>query len=175
MIRSLVARGALLGVFVLANACGSLPPTAPSTTNPSLSGSAPASPGVTFPPPSGPSRTFVFDHALGYPVRNYTEQSRIVLYDNGAFALQYLSPIGAYRGTYAQSGGTLSFGWEGASAAGVWMAGGVITNDSLTVRYNEIMQLSDFEDAVYRLTSTPLGPDAADGRSWSPSRGRSYP
>jgi hypothetical protein len=67
MIRSLGPRGALLGVLVLVNACSSSPSTAPTTISPPVSVSVPALPARTFAPPSGSSRTFVFDHALGYP------------------------------------------------------------------------------------------------------------
>jgi hypothetical protein len=85
-------------------------------------------------------------------VRDYTEQSRFVLYDNGAFVLQYASLGGEYRGGYTESNGIITFEWEGWSLAGPWGATGTLNSGSLTVRYNVIMQLTDFEDAVYRLT-----------------------
>jgi hypothetical protein len=47
--------------------------------------------------------------------------------------------------------GVITFDWEGWSAAGPWGATGSIRGDSLTVEYNLIMQLTDFEDAVYAL------------------------
>ena len=43
------------------------------------------------------------------------------------------------------------FDWDGRSVAGPWGAIGTLKGDSLTVQYNGIMQLSDFEDAVYAL------------------------
>jgi hypothetical protein len=46
----------------------------------------------------------------------------------------------------------ITFEWEGWSVAGPWGATGTITDGVLTVKYNLIMQLSDFEDAAYRLT-----------------------
>jgi hypothetical protein len=100
---------------------------------------------------SGSSRTFAFDHELTYPVSDYTKQSRFVLYDNGAFALQYGGAIGQYRGGYTASNGVITFQWEGSSSAGPWGATGTLRDGSLTVQYNLIMGLSDFEDAVYGL------------------------
>jgi hypothetical protein len=102
---------------------------------------------------SGPSRTFVFDRELSYRVSDYTQKSRFVLYDNGAFVLQYPS-LGdrGYRGGYADASGVIAFEWEGWSATGPWGATGTLKDDSLTVQYNQVMQLTDFEDSVYLRT-----------------------
>ena len=103
---------------------------------------------------SGPSRTFVFDRELSYPVSDSTKRSRFVLYDNSAFVLQVGGAAGSsngYRGRYTDANGVVTFEWEGWSAAGPWGATGTLTGDALTVRYNVIMQLTDFEDAVYVL------------------------
>jgi hypothetical protein len=51
----------------------------------------------------------------------------------------------------------VAFGWEGWSPAGPWGATGALTGNTLTIRYNDIMYLTDFEDAVYALASTRLG------------------
>ena len=104
---------------------------------------------TNFPPVSGPSRTFVFDRELSFPVRDYTQKSRLVLYDNGAFVLEY--PGGGYRGGYKDENGVITFEWEGSSGAGPWGAAGTLKGESLTVQYNVVMQLTDFEDAVYVL------------------------
>jgi hypothetical protein len=72
-----------------------------------------------------------------------------VLYEDGRFALEY--PHVTYRGTYIQDGATITFGWEAGSTAGPWGAEGSLSNGQLTVRYNLVMLLSDFEDAVYAL------------------------
>jgi hypothetical protein len=74
------------------------------------------------------------------------------LYDNGAFVLEFpvCSCPGAYRGTYTEANGIITFMWEGWSIAGPWGATASLEGDMLAVRYNPIMQLSDFEDAVYR-------------------------
>ena len=110
-------------------------------------------PPTNFPPLSGPSRTFNFDHGLFDFVRDYTSNSRFVLYDNGAFALQYFSLVegDGYRGRYTETNGVIDFDWEGWSNAGPWDAIGTLTGDSLTVQYNIIMQMTDFENAVYVL------------------------
>jgi hypothetical protein len=85
-------------------------------------------------------------------VRDYTKKSRFVLYDDGGFALQYGGNIPDYRGGYKTTNGAIVFEWEGSSTAGSWGATGTLKGSVLTVQYNLIMQLSDFEDAVYALT-----------------------
>jgi hypothetical protein len=106
-----------------------------------------------FPGVVTPARVFVFDRELLYSVRTFTVGSRFVLYDDGSFALQYLNaPTGEYRGRYKEVDGNITFEWEGWSTAGPWGASGSLTANSLTVRYNLIMEMSDFEDAVYRRT-----------------------
>lgn len=103
---------------------------------------------------SGPSHTFVFDHSLSNYADDYTKNSRFVLYDNGAFELQYSNPnVGGVVGRYTQSNGVISFAWEGWSLAGSWAATGTLTGNSLTVNYNQVMQLTDFVDAAYTLQS----------------------
>ena len=143
--------GTLVGLVVLSIACGRSTPTGP-TAGSQVAIVPPAAPRTNFPPLSGSSRTFTFDHGLTYPVSAYTTQSRFVLYDDGAFALQYLSLGGEYRGGYTDSNGVITFEWEGWSTAGPWGATGTLKDGSLTVQYNPIMQLTDFEDAVYGLT-----------------------
>ena len=141
-------------LLMLAAACGSSGVTSPSgTTQPSV---VTVPPRPTFPALSGPSRTFVFDHAPGEPVSSddYTMHSRFVLYDNGAFVLQFptLNVVGdGYRGGYTEVNGAITFEWEGWSVAGPWGATGTLNGNSLTVQYNGIMQLTDFVDAVYVL------------------------
>jgi hypothetical protein len=143
-------RGAVAVLLVLSAACGTSAPTSSTVTSqpPPLPSIAPP-PAMAFPPLTGPARTFVFDRPLSYPVSHYTKESRFVLHDNGAFVLQYPNIGGSYRGGYTEADGVVTFTWEGWSAAGPWGATGTISGDSLTVRYNLIMQLTDFEDAVY--------------------------
>ena len=138
--------GVVAGFLVLSAACGGSAPNSPTVT--SQSPVAPSvAPSTTFPPLTGPARTFVFDRQLSFPVSHYTFASRFVLCDNGAFVLQY--PTFGYRGGYTESNGVITFAWEGWSTAGPWGATGTIRGDTLTVQYNLIMQLTDFEDAVY--------------------------
>src|SRR5262245_4180232 len=105
-----IRRGAVVVLLVFCVACGSSGPASPTET----SQPAPAS----FPPLSGPSRIFVFDHELSYPVSNFTKKSRFVLYDNGAFVLQYTDLGIEYRGGYTQNNEDITFNWEGRSTAG---------------------------------------------------------
>jgi hypothetical protein len=147
-----ISRGTVVGVILLSIACGRSSPTAPTAIGQSPTvPSTPAPSPSNFPPLSGLSRTFTFNHELTYHLTDYTKQSRFVLYDNGAFVLQYVSLAGEYRGGYTESNGVITFQWEGWSIAGPWGATGTLKDGSLTVQYNLIMQLSDFEDAVYGL------------------------
>ena len=98
------------------------------------------------------SGTFTFDHVAGRNAADYTQHSRFLLYDNGAFVLEYLSLGGQYRGGYTESNGVITFEWEGWSVAGPWGATGTLRDGLLDVKYNEVMYWTDFEDAVYRLT-----------------------
>ena len=154
MISTALRRGALLAVIAVSTACGGTSPTSPTAAIAPAPVLAPGQPPPrNFPPLSGPSRTFTFDHELTYRVSDYTKHSRFVLYDTGGFLLQYTSLTGdGYRGGYTQTDGTITFDWEGWSVAGPWAATGTVTDGTLTVRYNDIMQWTDFEDAVYRLT-----------------------
>jgi hypothetical protein len=148
-----VARGALVSLVLLSIACGGSTPSAPTPTSQSTAVPSPTPPPpLNVPPLSGPSRTFTFDHDLAHPLSDYTTKSRFALYDNGGFALEYVSLGIEYHGRYTESNGVITFQWEGWSIAGAWAATGTLNNGALTVQYNSIMRLSDFEDAVYRLT-----------------------
>lgn len=143
--------GAIVVLVVLGAACESSRPTSPTVTSqaPALPSPTPP-PTTTFPPLSGPSRTFVFDRELSSRVSDYTKKSRFVLYDNGAFVLQFPSiGEGGYRGGYKGADGAIAFEWEGWNVVGPWGATGTLKGDSLTVQYNDIMLWTDFEDAVY--------------------------
>jgi hypothetical protein len=145
-------RGAVVLLLMVSVACGSSAPTSPTrTSQPPAVPSATPRPPTDFPPLAGPSRTFIFDRDLSYPVSSYTRQSRFVLYDNGAFVLQYVDLGGGYRGRYTAANGVVTFEWEGWSVAGPWGATGTLRGNALTVQYNLIMQLTDFEDAVYTM------------------------
>ena len=95
------------------------------------------------------TRVFAYSAPFVYPVSAYTIASEFRLYQDGKFALAM--PGGAYRGTYTQANGIITFDWEGWSLAGPWGATGTLCGNSLRVEYNVIMMLTDFEDAVYEL------------------------
>ncbi len=140
---------AVLVLLALTSACGPSGLTSPSS--PAASSSA-APPSTNFPPLSGRSRTFVFDHWLSSSKDDYTSKSQFVLYDDGGFVLQYLGSGAEYRGGYTVgNGGVVAFAWEGWSIAGPWAATGTLNGNSLNVQYNGIMQLTDFTDAAYVL------------------------
>jgi hypothetical protein len=79
--------------------------------------------------------------------------SRYVLYDDGTFALQYLGSQGPfeYHGTYTEANAVIMLTWEANQYVAMpWRpATGTLTDDFLTVQYDLIMLLDDFENAVY--------------------------
>src|SRR5262245_64778288 len=131
-----VRRGIVAGLLVFSSACSASGPASPTvTTQPAAPLPTPLQaplPSGTFPPLSGASRTFTFEHELSYRVSDYTKRSQFVLYDNGAFVLQYAG-LGEYRGGYTSANGVIDFKWEGWSTAGPWSATGTLTGDSLTI------------------------------------------
>jgi hypothetical protein len=165
-----VPRGAIVVLVVFSVACGSSGPTSPSGTSepPSLPLPTPR-PLIDFPPLSGPSRTSIFDGELTYHLRlgtpgwrldvwDFTMNSRFVLYDNGAFVLQYPPSRfgdGRFRGAYQLAYGTMIFLFEfqGRSVGEPGDATGTLEGDSLVIQYVETMKHADFEDAVYVLSS----------------------
>jgi len=90
-------------------------------------------------------------------LQSATAQGRHVsrLYDNGTFELQLVDPssgkILVYSGRYAEVSGVVNLDWDDSSTAGPWGATGTVDGTSLTVQYNLIMQLTGFENALYRL------------------------
>jgi dipeptidyl aminopeptidase/acylaminoacyl peptidase len=81
--------------------------------------------------------------------------SRYVLYSDAGFELQYVTDRWgsfAYKGRYTRDGPGLTFDFDASSVAGPWQATGTLDGDRLTIRYNLIMIMSDFEDGVYVLS-----------------------
>jgi hypothetical protein len=156
MLKLVVCSGIAISVLMLSMACGRPGPTSPSGQLPPAPVATPSPtprPPVEFPPASGPSRTFSFDRELAYPVRDYTRQSRFVLYDNGAFVLEYHGFPG-YRGRYRHADGVLQFLFigSGRTVDEAWDdAIGTPNGDALAIEFELMMQHSDFENAVYRL------------------------
>ena len=156
---NILFRASVVILLALLAACGGAPP-APSLPPP---GPAPRplvdpAPPMTFPPLSGPSRTFLFYRDVAsYRVSDLTRQSRVILFDNGAFALQYPPNqygTGVFRGAYQDAGGLLMFLFEGQgrTVGTPWNdATATLESDLLTLTYSERMQHSDFENAVYML------------------------
>jgi hypothetical protein len=144
---------ALVALLVLASGCADAgTPTAPSAPI-----GQPAPPSSGFPAVSRPARIYLFAAELSYPVSDWTRRSRYVLYDDGAFTLQFLgsaAPAEGYRGTYTQSNGRITLYWESNQRSLLpWRpAAAEISGDSLAVTYDAIMTLDDFEDAVYMLS-----------------------
>jgi hypothetical protein len=140
--------GTLLTWLVLCIACNSADRlTAPSSLPTPQSSTVQASPAAAVPPLIGPASTYLFAERLSYPIRDYTIASKYVLYDDGAFSLQYQSIAAPYVGTYRQDNGSIALRFASDSR---WSATATINGDSLEVRYNTDMELSDFENAVYQ-------------------------
>jgi hypothetical protein len=144
--KSTVLLGALIVPLVLFVSCDGSPlgsPTPESEAPGNFPSPRPPRPPTNFPPLSGPSRTFVFHSELSYPVRDFTKQSRFVLYDNGAFELRYPHLAdGTYHGAYEEDNGVVAFSWD---------ATGRLSNGELAVDFSEQSEQADFEDAIYVL------------------------
>lgn len=72
------------------------------------------------------------------------------MYDNGVFGLRYDAFSHVYLGTFRQDNDTIAFRFHPPSAVDHVDATGTLKGDLMEVRYSEIMQHSDFENAVYR-------------------------
>jgi hypothetical protein len=125
------------------------PQSAPTAPVPPI----PPIPEGPFPPVTQPARVYLFASALSYPVDEPTSSSRYVLYENGTFALQYLRSRGAfqYGGTYTEANGIITFHWtDNQNVSAPWRPSiGTLADDSLTVRYDNIMNLDGFDNAIY--------------------------
>jgi hypothetical protein len=145
-----------LSIVVLSTACSdSHVPTAPTgpppptTSQPPPVPQAPLPPG-SFPPVSTTGRIYDFSQELYPPAQDYTRASRFVLGEDGTFVMQIAMHINGgwnHRGTYQERDGVITFAWQDWSAG---VATGTLAEDTLTVRYNTFMMLTDFEDAIYR-------------------------
>lgn len=121
------------------------PPAAPPTPTPTPT---PTPNPPDYPSPSRPGATYNRITSSYIP-----GSQRYVIYDDSTFSLQYVRPdwgFFEYPGKYSRTDAALSFRFDGWSTAGAWLAAGILSGDSLIVKYNLIMQLSDFEDGVYK-------------------------
>jgi hypothetical protein len=102
-----------------------------------------------FPAVSKPGMIYAYDSPLGPAWSSWG--TRYVLYDDGTHALQFAVSNGAYQymGRWTRADSTILFTWDGWSTAGEWGATGTVRGEQLVVKYNIIMQLTDFEDAIY--------------------------
>jgi hypothetical protein len=142
--------GSLIGVLMLGLACGTDRPAAP-TQVPASSIPAPPPPQLPQPPPSEvPFATYVFHGPLDYLVSGVTTASQYLLYDNGVFGLQYGAFAHIYLGTYHRDNASITFRFDGNWTWDRGIATGTLKGDLLEIRYSDIMQHSDFENAVYR-------------------------
>jgi hypothetical protein len=95
------------------------------------------------------SESLVREQSIGH---HGTVESRYVLHEDGTFGLQYLTKefgFFQYSGRYTRTDTLVAFAFENGAFAPVWEASGVLAGDSLTVRYNTMMSLSDFVDGVF--------------------------
>jgi hypothetical protein len=144
-------------LFLSASCSNRVTPTAPDQPPPSTPTARvpplPPIPESDFPPVPQSARIYLFASGLSSTVREWTDGSRYVLYEDGTFALQYLRSRGAfeYRGTYTEANAVFTFHWEAnQNVSAPWRpATGTVTGDALTVRYDAIMILDDFENAIY--------------------------
>ena len=153
--------GTLLAFLVLSLACDkpdriTLPGSTEPQPQPQPSPPTSPPPGQ-FPPPggqpplTGPSITYLFSGQLSFPVSGFTTRSRYVLYDNGAFALHYEGIQFVYVGVYRPGeDGRIYLDFDADGAVNEYSdAWGTLKDGLLEVRYNLLMQHSDFEDAAY--------------------------
>jgi hypothetical protein len=109
-----------------------------------------------FPAITRPAALYRAPESLyGYP-------SRYVLYDDGSFALQFMSSfyevpgVSEYTGRYTRSDVLLTLGFDRSNRFGAWEATGILRADELTVTYNTAMSLDDFVGGTYaRVSSEP--------------------
>lgn len=160
MMNDSVRCGAVLALLLSTACTHSISPAAPTSTSPTSTNISPTSTNVTpatdsprsFPPVSRPARIYVGVDSPASPRHGSPLASRYVLYDDGRFSLQYSSAnyrFFEYRGTFTEVDSIVTFEWEAWSAAGPWGATGSLSDASLSVRYNIIMMLTDFEDGVF--------------------------
>lgn len=105
----------------------------------------PPPPPVEQPPFSGARPVHEFSGPLAYSVSDYTTTSEYVVYDSGAFILQYLGF--EYRGKYEGDAAELRFYFTDDSQ---WSATGTLNGELLEIRYSFIAQLDGFDNAVYK-------------------------
>jgi hypothetical protein len=141
-----LAKITLGALFVTLGGCKDSGPPVEPTAPPLLPGEPPAPTApANFPVPS--SAATIYDRTSSSSIPG---KSRYVVYDNGTFSLQYVTPAFGffeYVGRYTRQDSAIAFQFDANS--GTWLADGTVAGDSLTVKYNHDMIMSDFEDGVY--------------------------
>ena len=121
-----------------------LPPP-PATNGPPPAFPAVSSSALVYDGPSG-----LYDELVSY--HGSTLPTRYVLFSDSTFQLQFASfrfGIFSYAGRYSRSDTLITFAWDGWSSAGPWGSAGALCGDTLVVRYNIVMMMSDFIDGSY--------------------------
>jgi hypothetical protein len=138
-----VRRVSLVAVTLAAVSCSNSAPLTALRPSP-LPPPAAVQPAPTpeIPPTTGPSAVYTFSGPLTYPVRTFTETSSFVLYETGTYQLRYQSPPGTISGAFHRENDLVIFN-------GGWAIGTLI-GDLLEIRFSDMAQQSDFENAVYR-------------------------
>jgi len=100
---------------------------------------------ASFPPLSRPG--IIYDRISPSVIPG---NERYVLYEDGTFGLQYVTPgfgFFEYSGKYSRADSAIAFTFDANNPT--WLADGVVAGDSLVVQYNHDMVMSDFEDGLY--------------------------
>lgn len=145
-------------LLVLSAGCSDAVQPEPPTAQPEPPTVASPEPPLTaqqdFPALSRPGVIFNGAGAI-YPPTAYHEgalTSRYVLYQDGSFGLQLLSPkfgFFEYTGHYVRMESHVALNFNASNLAGPWVATGNLRGDVLTVSYNIVMLLADFSDGAY--------------------------
>ena len=125
-------------------------PNRPSPPPPATSGSPPPFPTVSSTAAIYDGPKGLYDELAAY--HGSLLPTRYVLFSDSTFQLQFASfrfGIFSYAGRYSRSDSLITYIWEGWSTAGPWGATGTLRGDTLAVRYNMIMMMTDFIDGDY--------------------------
>jgi hypothetical protein len=80
--------------------------------------------------------------------------TRYVFFRDSTFQMQFASArygVFSYPGRYSRTEATFTFAWDGSGPGAPWGATGTLRGDTLDIRYNLNMSMSDFFDGPYVL------------------------